>query len=89
MWGGFHYFMDAAVGVLIGCLCSALGILLARVLAYDLPVRDESYTEQFRWSRDKQAAPLLDTGGRYIPVPTLTGAGELDDADVLPVSTKG
>lgn len=69
VWGGFHYFMDAAVGVSVGALCAALGILFARLLAYNLPARDEAYTEQFRWSRDKQAVPLLDNGARYMHLP--------------------
>eukprot|EP01134_Creolimax_fragrantissima_P005176 CFRG5176T1 len=48
VWGGFHYFIDAFVGVLVGLLCCSLGFLIMRTVSYNLPAFDDKYSALFR-----------------------------------------
>ncbi|KNC75859.1 hypothetical protein SARC_11623 [Sphaeroforma arctica JP610] len=56
VWCGFHYFIDAFVGVLVGLMCCALGHLMVRVVGYNLPAYDDRYSQDFRASKSAGGA---------------------------------
>jgi hypothetical protein len=46
-------------GVMVGSMCTGVGIAWARVWRYDVPAWDSFYTEQFKWSRQQYAREEL------------------------------